>query len=323
MKPTRLRGNSLIRNLVKETNITMKDIVYPIFVVEGENIRKEISSLKDQFHLSIDMLEKEIPYLRSKGIRYLILFGLPKEKDDEARCAYDDNGIVQKAIKKIREIDPEMYLISDICLCQYKTDGHCCKFSEDGVINRHETLEILSKIALSHAKAGVNMVAPSDMMDGRIKNMRIVLDENGFEHIPIMSYSAKYSSNFYGPFRDAANSAPAFGDRRAYQMDFANSNEALREMELDIHEGADILMVKPAMPYLDIIKSGKDKFNIPMAAYQVSGEYGMLRMAVDSGILDEKAIYESLIAIKRSGADIIITYFAKEIKRMLEEYNEI
>lgn len=321
MKPTRLRGNKLIRNLVKEVNVTMDDIVYPLFMVEGTGVRKEISSLKDQYHLSIDALDKEIPYLKEKGIKYLILFGSPEQKDPEASPAYDENGIVQQAIRKIKEMDMDMYVITDVCLCQYKSDGHCCKFHSNGTIDLEASLELLSKVALSHAQAGADMVAPSDMMDGRIGNMRETLDENGFDHVPIMSYSAKYASNFYGPFRDASNSAPAYGDRKAYQMDFSNNEEAIREMELDVMEGADILMVKPAMPYLDIIRRGKDTFSLPMAAYQVSGEYQMLRMAVDTGIVDEKAILESLIAIKRSGADIIITYFAKEIVKLLEAYN--
>jgi len=321
IKPTRLRGNQRIRDLVKEFDITMNDIVYPLFMVEGENVRKEISSLKDQYHLSVDALEKEIAFLKEKGIKYLILFGSPDQKDAEATTAYAEEGVVQEAIRKIKEIDPEMYIITDVCLCQYKSDGHCCKFHENGTIDLPASLELLSKVALSHAKAGADMVAPSDMMDGRIGNMRRLLDEHGYDHVPIMSYSAKYASNYYGPFRDAANSAPAFGDRRAYQMDYANGEEALREMELDIQEGADILMVKPAMPYLDIIRRGKDNFALPMAAYQVSGEYAMLRLAVDQGIVDEKAILESLVAIKRSGADIIITYFAKEVIRLLEAYN--
>lgn len=320
MKPTRLRGNRLIRNLVKEVNISMNDIVYPLFMVEGTGIREEISSLKDQYHLSVDALEQEIPYLKEKGIQYLILFGSPNEKDEEATSAYAKDGVVQEAIRKIKSMDMDMYVITDVCLCQYKSDGHCCKFHENGTIDLEASLEMLSKVALSHAEAGADMVAPSDMMDGRIGNMREVLDENGFDHVPIMSYSAKYASNYYGPFREAANSAPAFGDRRAYQMDYANNEEAIREMELDVMEGADILMVKPAMPYLDIIRRGKDTFSLPMAAYQVSGEYAMLRLAVDQGIVDEKAILESLISIKRSGADIIITYFAKEIVRLLEVY---
>jgi len=321
LKPTRLRGNQLIRNLVKETDITMNDIVYPLFMVEGTEIRREISSLKDQYHLSVDALDREIPFLKEKGIKYVILFGSPDKKDSEAKSAYAKNGIVQEAIRKIKSLDEEMYVITDVCLCQYKSDGHCCKFHENGTIDLETSLELLSKVALSHAQAGADMVAPSDMMDGRIGNMRETLDEHGFDYVPIMSYSAKYASNYYGPFRAAANSAPAFGDRRAYQMDCANGEEAVREMELDIREGADIIMVKPAMPYLDIIRRGKDNFNLPMAAYQVSGEYAMLRMAVDQGIVDEKAILESLISIKRSGADIIITYFAKEIIRLLEAYN--
>ncbi len=320
MKPTRLRGNKLIRNLVNQTKITMEDIVYPIFVVEGENIKREIPSLKNQYHLSLDMLDKEVEEIIAMGIQYIIVFGVPDVKDEEASYAFSDEGIVQKAVRKIKSLNKDLYIITDVCLCQYKSDGHCCKFNENGTINRIESLEILSKVALSHARAGADMVAPSDMMDGRIGNMRNLLDENGFEHIPIMSYSAKYASNFYGPFRDAAGSAPSFGDRKSYQMDYRNSREAVLEMDLDIKEGADILMVKPAMPYLDIIKMAKDTFDYPIAAYQVSGEYAMLKMAVDNGMLHEEAIIESLIAIKRAGADIIITYFAKELKELLKKY---
>jgi porphobilinogen synthase len=318
-KPTRLRGNKQIRDLIRETVLSMNDVIYPIFVVEGENIREEISSMKDQFHLSIDRLEEEVKKLKALGIRYLLLFGTPDHKDEIASSAYEDNGVVQRAIKAIKAYDKEMYVIPDICLCQYKSDGHCCIFDHKGNIEREKTVDLLGKIALSHAKAGADMVAPSDMMDGRIGHLRKILDKEGYEHIPIMAYSAKYASSFYGPFREAAHSAPAFGDRKAYQMDPGNSKEAVKEMMLDLEEGADILMVKPAMPYLDIIRRAKENFHVPIAAYQVSGEYAMLRNAVDTGVLDKRAIYESLLGIKRSGADIIITYFAKELKQILEE----
>lgn len=320
MLPTRLRKNSAIRDLIKETYLSMKDIIYPLFIVDGTEIRKEIPSMKGQFHLSLDSLEKEIIELKNLGIRYLILFGVPDEKDEMAMPAFAENGLVQSAIRLIKEVDPLMYIITDVCLCEYKSDGHCCFFEENGDIQRGKTLEILSKTALSHVLAGADMVAPSDMMDGRIAHMRKTLDDNGFEGVPIMSYSAKYASSFYGPFREAAHSAPAFGDRKAYQMDPANSREALKEVSLDIEEGADIIMIKPALPYLDIIVKTLELSYLPMAAYQVSGEYAMIRNAVDQGLMDERAIFESLISIKRAGADMIITYFAKELKEMIEKY---
>lgn len=317
--PTRLRNKKVLRDLVRENSLSMDDIIYPIFLVEGEGIRKEISSMKDQYHLSVDQLHKEMKVFKDKGIKALLLFGIPDCKDDKASSAYDSNGIIQKGIRAIKAIDPDMLVITDICLCEYKSDGHCCVFHQNNQIDRAATLDILGKIALSHVEAGADMVAPSDMMDGRIGHIRQVLDQKGYEYISIMAYSAKYASSFYGPFREAAHSAPAFGDRKMYQMDPANSREAIKEMELDIREGADLIMVKPAMPYLDIVYQAKEKFTVPVAAYQVSGEYAMLFQAVKTGLLDKKAIYESLLGIKRSGADIIITYFAKEIKEMLEE----
>lgn len=318
-RPARLRRSSTLRSLVRENALTMNDFMYPIFIVEGEKTRSEISSMKDQYHLSVDMLEEELKLFRERGIKALMLFGTPDQKDEMATAAYDENGVVQRAVREIKRCDPEMLVTTDICLCQYKSDGHCCLFDTNGDIRREETLDLLDKVAVSHAEAGADMVAPSDMMDGRIGSMRKALDEAGFEHITLMSYSAKYASSYYGPFREAAHSAPAFGDRKAYQMDPANSREAIKEMELDVAEGADILMVKPAQPYMDIIKMGKERFNLPMAAYQVSGEYSMLRNAVDQGVVNESAIYESLLGIKRSGADLILTYFAKEMKRILGE----
>ncbi|MBC7961176.1 MAG: porphobilinogen synthase [Vallitaleaceae bacterium] len=315
-----MRRTHTLRNLVRETTLSMNDVVYPIFVVEGENIEAEIPSMKGQYHYSIDRLEAALPTFKAQGIQALLLFGLPSKKDEAASMAYDSDGIVQKAIRTIKEFDSELYVISDICLCQYKSDGHCCFFNEDGNIQRGKTLETLSKIALSHAKAGVDMVAPSDMMDGRIESLRLDLNNDGFEHLPIMAYSAKYASAFYGPFREAAHSAPTFGDRRAYQMDPANKKEAQLEMQLDLAEGADVLMVKPAMPYLDIIKTASETMVVPIAAYQVSGEYAMLKNAVEAGLMDERAVYESLIGIKRSGATLIMTYFAKELKGLIEKY---
>ena len=243
----------------------------------------------------------------------MILFGIPNEKDAFGKEAYSEKGIVQEAIRKVKEIAPDMYVITDVCMCQYTDHGHCGILNKEGYVQNDVTLPYLARIAVSHAKAGADMVAPSDMMDGRVAAIRTALDENGFMNVPIMSYSAKYASSFYGPFRAAAHSAPAFGDRKTYQMDIANTDEALREVELDLEEGADIVMVKPALSYLDIIRRVKDNFNAPIAAYNVSGEYAMIKMAVENGLLDEKAIYESVLSIKRAGADIIITYFAKEL----------
>jgi len=320
MLPTRLRKNAAIRNLVRETQLSMNDVVYPLFIVDGQNIRREISSMKDQYHLSLDRLEAETLALKALGIRYVIIFGVPDEKDGDATPAFVENGLVQEAVRVIKKTDPDMYVITDVCLCEFKSDGHCCFFEENGDIQREKTLKVLSRTALSHAQAGADMVAPSDMMDGRIGHMRDTLNQAGYESIPIMAYSAKFASSFYGPFRDAANSAPAFGDRRSYQMDPANTREALKEMVLDIDEGADIVMVKPAMPYLDIIAQGKDLSYLPMAAYQVSGEYAMIKNAVDANLMDARVIFESLISIKRAGADIIITYFAKELQAMLKDY---
>ena len=298
----------------------MQDIIYPLFIVDGTEVRKEISSMRGQYHLSLDVLKKEVMTLKGLGIGNVILFGVPDQKDEMAMPAFAENGLVQSAIRLIKEVDPTMYVITDVCLCEYKSDGHCCFFEENGEIQRGKTLEILSKTALSHVVAGADMVAPSDMMDGRIGHMRKTLDDKGFESIPIMAYSAKYASSFYGPFREAAHSAPAFGDRRAYQMDPANWREALKEVALDIDEGADIVMIKPAMPYLDIIVKAKELSYLPMSAYQVSGEYAMIRNAVDQGLMDERAIFESLLSIKRAGADMIITYFAKDLKEMIKVY---
>lgn len=312
-RPRRLRNNLAVREMVRETTLERRNLVYPLFVVEGENIKEEISSLKGVFHFSLDRLEEEIKELTGLGIGYIMLFGVPDDKDAFGKEAYSDTGIVQKAIKKVKEIAPEMYVITDVCMCQYTDHGHCGILDEEGYVQNDVTLSYLGRIAVSHAKAGADMVAPSDMMDGRVGAIRNALDENGFSHIPIMAYSAKYASSFYGPFRAAANSAPAFGDRKTYQMDSANTDEALREVEQDLEEGADIVMVKPALSYLDIIRRVKDNFNTPIAAYNVSGEYAMIKMAVENGLLDERAIYESVLSIKRAGADIIITYFAKEL----------
>lgn len=318
IRPRRLRQNPAIRSMVRETSLSVNDLIYPIFVVEGEQIKEEIPSLEGIYHFSIDVLEEEIQEVVDLGIKSVILFGVPSEKDCCGSQAFSEEGIVQRAIRKIKSIAPQLYVITDVCMCQYTSHGHCGILTETGDVDNDKTLEYLSKIAISHAKAGADMVAPSDMMDGRIGHMRDSLDARGLTHIPIMSYSAKYASSFYGPFRAAAHSAPSFGDRKTYQMDSANTDEAIREMTLDIEEGADIIMVKPAMSYLDIIRRGKDTFNAPMAAYNVSGEYAMLKLAVKQGLMDEKVIYESLLSIKRAGADMIITYFAKEIAQKIK-----
>jgi porphobilinogen synthase len=316
-RPTRLRVNTTMRQMVKETRLHMDMVVYPVFLVEGLNIKEEITSMKDQYHFSVDQLLLEIPYLQEKGIHRLLLFASTLHKSSDGSSGYDSEGLVQRAISALKKEFPELMLIADVCLCQYKEDGHCCVYDDDVHIDRKKTLEVLSKVALSYAQAGADMVAPSDMMDGRVAAIRKLLDQKGYEHIAIMAYSAKYASAFYGPFREAAHSAPSHGDRKSYQMDPSNRIEAKREMALDLEEGADILMVKPAMPYLDIIREAKEWVNVPLAAYQVSGEYAIIRNGVDQGVIDERAIYESLIGICRSGASIIITYFAKEIQRLM------
>lgn len=318
-KPTRLRSTSMVRQLVRENRLSMEQIIYPVFAVEGEGVREEISSMKDQYHLSVDKLVEEVEELQKVGIQNLLVFGTPDVKDNVASSGYDKNGIIQRAVRAIKEKYPNVYIITDVCLCPFKDDGHCCVYTSNGHINREQSLGLLGKIALSHAEAGADMVAPSDMMDGRIGYIRELLDQSDYEHIPIMAYSAKFASSFYGPFREALHSAPTFGDRKMYQMDPSNGREALKELTLDYEEGADVLMVKPAMVYLDVIKAAKETFLAPVAAYQVSGEYAMLRTTVDAGLIDERAIYESLLSIKRSGADLIITYFAKDLSRLIGE----
>lgn len=314
----RLRKNPAIRSMVRETNLSVDDFIYPLFIVEGENIKKEISSMKGVYHFSVDMVLDEVKEILDLGLKSILLFGIPDKKDPLGSEGYSKDGIIQKAIRAIKENYPEMYIITDVCMCEYTSHGHCGILQEDGQVNNDATLPYLSKIALSHIEAGADMVAPSDMMDGRIGHMRNILDENGYETIPIMAYSAKYSSSFYGPFRVAAKSAPSTGDRKSYQMDYANSDEAIREVIYDIEEGADIVMVKPALSYLDIIRRIKEEFNIPLAAYNVSGEYTMLKMAVENGVVGEEVIMEVITSIKRSGASIIISYFAKDIAKMLK-----
>ncbi len=320
-RPRRLRKSAAIRDLVRETVLNVNDLIYPIFVVEGENLKREIPSLPEVYHFSLDKLEDEIKELNELGIQHVILFGVPDEKDPYGNEAYNEDGIVQRAIRKVKEIDPNMCVTTDVCMCQYTSHGHCGILTEKGYVDNDTTLEYLTRIAVSHAKAGADMVAPSDMMDGRIQAMREGLDKEGFETVAIMSYSVKYASNFYGPFRDAAGSAPSFGDRKTYQMDPANSNEALIEAELDVLEGADMLMVKPALSYLDVIRRVKDNFDLPLVAYNVSGEYSMLKLAVKEGLLNEAAIYEAVMSIKSAGADIIITYLAQDLAKIILGYH--
>ncbi|NFE73204.1 porphobilinogen synthase [Clostridium botulinum] len=313
----RLRATSAIRDMIRETTLNTKDFIYPIFVVEGENIKNEISSLPDNYHYSIDRLHEVIAEVEKANIAGVLLFGIPEHKDACGSEAYNDNGIVQQAVRKIKELNKELLVITDVCMCEYTSHGHCGIIHESDVDN-DETLEYLGKIAVSHAKAGADMVAPSDMMDGRIGFMRKALDDNGFKKVSIMSYSAKYCSAFYGPFREAAGSAPEFGNRKTYQMDPANRLEALREIEKDIEEGCDIIMVKPALPYLDVIRECRQNFNMPLAAYNVSGEYAMVKAAGKQGLIDEeRIIMEILTSIKRAGADIIITYHALEAAEIL------
>ena len=315
MRGRRLRTNEVIRSMVRETVVNKNELIYPLFVVEGEGIKEEISSMPDNYRFSIDMLMEEIKELYELGLKGVLIFGIPDHKDELGTSAYCEGNIVSKAIMAIKKEYPDMYVIADVCLCEYTNHGHC-GFIEDGYVNNDKTLPLLAKTAVSYAKAGADMIAPSDMMDGRIKYIRKALDDNGFVNTVLMSYSAKYCSSFYGPFRDAADSAPKFGDRKTYQMDPANSREALKEIMADVEEGADIIMVKPALPYLDIIKSAKDNTNIPVCAYNVSGEYSMIKAADKMGWIDgKKAAMESLVSIKRAGADIIITYFAKEFAK--------
>ena len=315
----RLRENEAIRSLVRETVLSTDDFIFPIFVVEGENIKEEISSLKGNYHWSLDRLPEVIEEVKKAKIKGIILFGIPEHKDSIGSSAFDDNGIVQKAIRKIKELDKNLFVITDVCMCQYTDHGHCGIIEGERIVN-DKSVDIIAKIALSHAKAGADMVAPSDMMDGRVGAIREILDENGYDYVSIMAYSAKYCSAMYGPFRAAANSAPQFGDRKTYQMDPANGREALREIEEDIMEGADIIMVKPAMIYLDIVKAAYDNFNIPIAAYNVSGEYAMIKCAAENGLLDEKkSALEMLTSIKRAGAKLIITYYALQASKWLQE----
>jgi len=317
-RPRRLRQNDTFRRLVRETHLTIEDLIQPLFVVHGRGVRQEISSMPGCFHLSVDELAKEAKEVAAMGIPGIILFGLPAAKDAAGSEAYAEDGIIQQAVRAVKDTVSDLLVMTDVCLCEYTSHGHC-GVVERGQVKNDPTLELLARTALSHAEAGADLVAPSDMMDGRVAAIREALDEEGFVEIPIMAYSAKYASAFYGPFREAAESAPQFGDRRSYQMDPANGDEALREVGLDLEEGADIVMVKPALPYLDIVWRVKQEFGGPVAAYSVSGEYAMLKAAGRLGWIDEeRVLMESLTSIKRAGADVILTYSAKEAARLLE-----
>ncbi len=306
-----------MRRIVRETQLEPADFVLPLFICPGEGIRKPIASMPPHCQMSIDVAVEECREVKALGIGGIILFGLPESKDEEASGAYDDQGIVQRAIRAIKRHHPDLLVITDVCNCEYTSHGHCGKVV-NGEIDNDATLEWLAASALSHVRAGADMVAPSDMMDGRVGAIRKMLDENGFTNAPILAYAAKFASVFYGPFREAADSTPQFGDRRSYQMDPANGREAMREIGLDLEEGADIIMVKPAMPYLDLIRQARDRFDVPVSAYQVSGEYSMIMAAAEKGWIDEeRAMVESLTSIRRAGADFILTYFAKPMARLL------
>ena len=315
----RLRYNPIVRDMVRETVLSKNDLIYPLFVVPGEKVKNPVKSMPGVFQHSIDTLVDECKEVRDLGIPAIILFGIPEHKDEQGSEAYDPNGIVQKAIRAIKKEVDDLVIITDVCMCEYTSHGHCGLLDGEEILN-DETLSLLAKEAVSHVEAGADMVAPSDMMDGRVFAIRRALDYKGFTKIPIMSYAAKYSSGYYGPFRDAAESTPAFGDRRSHQMDIGNINEALREVEADIEEGADIVMVKPAGPYLDVIRKVKEKFGMPTAAYQVSGEYSMIKAAGQNDWIDEERVMmESLTSIKRAGADMILTYFAKDAAKWIDK----
>lgn len=310
----RLRTSQTLRKLVRETKISPNSFILPVFVQDGTNIFEEIESLEGQFRYSVDKLEILVEKCKNGNVDKIILFGIPEKKDEIASSAYDENGIIQRAIKRLKELWPEIYIITDICMCEYTSNGHCGIVNSDGYVDNDKTVEIIGKIALSHAKAGADMVAPSDMMDGRIGFIRKILDENDFVNVPIMAYSAKYASAFYGPFRDAAGSAPSFGDRKSYQMDCHNFKEALSECQSDIDEGADIIMIKPALSYLDVVKKADEMFNVPICVYSVSGEYAMIKAGGKAGLIDEYSVMcESAVSMFRAGADMIITYFALEL----------
>ncbi|WP_010678312.1 porphobilinogen synthase [Bacillus timonensis] len=315
----RLRQSANMRALVRETHLHTDDLIYPLFIVEGENKKVEVSSMPGVYNISLDLLEHELDEIVELGIKSVILFGVPDEKDEVGTGAYHDHGIVQEATRLTKEKHPELIVIADTCLCEYTSHGHCGVI-ENGQVLNDPSLELLAQTAISQAKAGADIIAPSNMMDGFVAAIRQGLDEAGYENVPIMSYAVKYSSAYYGPFRDAAQSAPSFGDRKTYQMDYANRLEALREAESDIEEGADFLIVKPALSYLDIVRDVKNHFNAPVVAYNVSGEYSMIKAAAQNGWINEKEIVmEMLTGMKRAGADLIITYYSKDVARWLQE----
>ncbi len=317
VRPRRLRKNENIRRLVRETKLSVDDLIYPLFIEAGEGIKKEIPSMPGIYRYSLDKIDEELKEVIDLNIPAVLLFGIPSEKDEVGSDTWNENGVIQTAIKYIKDKYPQLYVITDVCFCEYTSHGHCGVLC-CGDVDNDKTLENTKKQVVSHAKAGADMVAPSGMMDGVVKAIREALDEEGFTDIPIMAYSAKYASSYYGPFRDAADSTPAFGDRRTYQMDPANRREALKEVALDIEEGADIVMVKPALAYLDIISDIKQNFNVPVAAYNVSGEYSMIKAGGKLGWIDEqKVMLETLTSMKRAGADIIITYFAKDVAKLI------
>ena len=317
-RPRRLRRDAIVRSMVRETSLSANDFIYPFFVVPGSGVRNPIGSMPGVFQLSVDELVKDAAEVKDLGIPAVLLFGIPETKDEVGSGAYAQDGIVQQAVQKLKEKVKDLLVVTDVCMCEYTSHGHCGEI-KDGDVDNDATLLLLARTALSHAEAGADMVAPSDMMDGRVGAIRETLDESGYTNISIMAYAAKYASSFYGPFRDAADSAPQFGDRHSYQMDPANSKEAMREISLDIEEGADIIMVKPALSYLDVIRRASREFDLPLAAYNVSGEYSMIKAAAEKGWLDgERVMMEVLTSIKRAGADIIITYFAKDAVMKLQ-----
>jgi len=316
-RPRRLRRSSNLRELVAETRISVDDFIYPMFVIPGRNKKVAVKSMPGIYKQSIDKLIKEIREVKKLGIKAILLFGIPEQKDEVGSEGYDENGVIQRALREIKKKVKDIIVITDVCMCEYTSHGHCGVI-KDGDVDNDETLQYLARMSLSHAEAGADIVAPSDMMDGRVGVIRGDLDRNGYDNIGIMSYAAKYASAFYGPFREAAESPPQFGDRRSYQMDPPNVREALREIELDIEEGADIVMVKPALPYLDVIRAAREEFDHPIAAYNVSGEYSMVKAAGKLGWIDEELVMmEVLTSIKRAGADLIITYFAKDAAKVL------
>ena len=317
----RTRNNPIIRDLIADVNLTMNDFLYPIFIEEGDNIKIEIESMPNQYRYSLDKLKYELDEICNLGIRGLLLFGIPKNKDEKGSSAYDENGIIQKAVKYIKHNFPNLLIVTNVCMCEYTSHGHCGILDNCNVDN-DSTLEYIAKIALSHVQAGADMVAPSDCMDGHVYAIRSILDKNGYVNIPIMSYSVKYASSYYSPFREAADSAPSFGDRKTYQLDFRNSKEYIQKIKNDIEEGADIFIIKPALAYLDIIKDVSNRFNdIPIASYNVSGEYSLVKAASKLGFIDEKRIVlENMYSLKRAGSDIIITYHAKDLAKYLREF---